>query len=465
MELRELANILLQWGPAGAAAILIIVAEKKLRTRWDISKGQDRRICAWLYSGNWVFIALLLTVVSVIWVIDRNKTSITMSGIVQDLRLSYRVNDPTKELYTKTKLKSNWLQDVHWHYSNQNLPNQVEIRLEHKNDFHDYSIPLDIVDDVLNIHIVFKEGKLWLKNNAKTIELESVHSASSELKPLAKADYPVKFSFMSVAYADESVDIDLVLDAIESDDSYVRQYASQYLVNNVNSSLPVIEEKIVSDETSETMQIGLISALARASSPELSAERKWRISEDTEKMIFIFSFSENPVLAAQSRRYLIRNMSEKYLQWLDLRCDFSAEEKSAEMEYCSYVALNLIYNLSIKKWLDSVDGQVDESIYEITSALEILEKGINIWRYASNEKAIQFGKIYYGKALLSHELSKLQKGDISKKSKDNSVGYFKELLAYLNKGYAGEYEYPHHKQQANCYIQNQIQDCIDKYAP
>ena len=46
---------------------------------------------------------------------------------------------------------------------------------------------------------MFKEGKLWLKNNAKTIELESGHSASSELKPLAKADYPVKFSFMMSA--------------------------------------------------------------------------------------------------------------------------------------------------------------------------------------------------------------------------------------------------------------------------
>ncbi|MFA5906532.1 MAG: hypothetical protein WC836_21570 [Desulfobacula sp.] len=461
----EVANLLLQWGPAGAAAVLIFIAEKKLRVRWDLSKGKDRKVCSCLYIGNWLFVAILLMAVSIVWIVDRNKTTITMSGVVQDLRTSYKVNDPTKELFTKTTLKSNWLQDIHWHYSKPNLPDQVEIRLENKDDFNDYSVPLKQVDDVLNIRAVFKEGKLWLKSKNEFIELQSVHSASKELKPITKLYYPPKFKMMSVAYADEQLDVNLVLDALESDDSYVRQSASQYIVNNINALAQVVDDKIVSDDTSETMQIGLVSALARASSPELSTERNWKVSEKAEKQIFAFYFSKNPVLAAQSKRYIIRNISENHLKWLDSKCNFSSKEKTKEMSYCSFIAMNLIYNLSINKWMNSLGKQKDEAIYEVNRAIDILDKGLNLWQSASEEEEIQFGKIYYGKAFLYNELSKLQAGDASKIAKQKSVEYFKKLLAYLQKKHLGAYEYPHHVEQANCYIESQVQDCFDKFAP
>ena len=122
MEVEKIAQILLQWGPAGAAAVLIFVAEKKLRDRWDSAKENDRTMCAWLYAGNWISIMTLLAVVSICWVQDKKNTNVTLAGIVQDLGPSWKINDPTKELFTRTILKNQFLHDVQWHYANSNLP-------------------------------------------------------------------------------------------------------------------------------------------------------------------------------------------------------------------------------------------------------------------------------------------------------------------------------------------------------
>ncbi|MDK9781529.1 hypothetical protein KIT90_09125 [Vibrio sp. B172a] len=466
MEVQQLADILLQWGPAGAAAVLILIAEKKLRSRWDTAKGKDRTISSWLYAGNWVFIALLLTILSTVWVIDRNKATITMSGIVQDLRPSYRVNDPTKELFTKIQLKNNWLQDVHWHYSKTRLPSNIEIRLENKNDFNDYSIPLDMVDDILDIHIIFKREKLWLKTKSGLYELESVHSASSELKPTAFINKNrILFPLISVANANELVDINLVFDALESEDSYLRQHASQYLVENINSSILIIEKKLLSSESSEAMLIGLVSALARASSQELVSERKWELSDKAERKVFSLIFSENHILATQSRRYLIRNIDEKYLELLDYKCDYANNAMQRDKEYCSHVALNLIYNLAIKKWGESRGNSPESAIEKIEDGLNILDNGLNLGQHASKEQSIQFGKIFYGKAFLSHELSKVQDESDSSDSINNAITYFQMLLTYIDDEHSGEYEYPHHIRQAKCYIEMSTQKCFDDFPP
>ncbi len=466
MDLQQIANVLLEWGPAGAASVLMIVGEKKLRSRWDTAKGRDRKISSWLYTANWFFIAMLLTTLSIIWVIDRNRTTITMSGIVQDLRPNYRINDPTKALFTKTELKSNWLQNVHWHYSNPELPDVLEIRLENKSDFNDYSIPLDKVDDVLNIHVLFKNEKLWLKNKSGTIELESVHSASSELKQVALEyrNTPL-LSLISLAHADELVDMSLIFDALGSEDSYIRQYSSQYLVENINSLISTIEEKLFSNDSSETIIIGLVSVLARASSPELAIKRKWNLSDDAKNKIFFLSFSENHVLATQSRRFLIRNVSDKYIKLLDSKCDYTIVGIKNDLEYCSFMALNLIYNLAIHKWVQSTEIPTEEAVSKIKEGLSILDDGLNLSQYASREKSIQFGKVFYGKAFLNHELSKITTNGSSDKAVKNAVKYFQILLRYLSEEYLNEYEYPHHALQAKCYIDEKSQRCFDEYLP
>ena len=467
--MENLAKILFQWGPAGVAAILMVIGEKRLRTRWDLSKGQERKICARLYIGNWVFIAIMLTVVASIWVIDRNKTGITMSGIVQDLSGDYSINEPTGKLYSKTSYKSVIYRDVEWHSSDPIVKN-LDLRLEKGDDYHDFRIPLDEVEDVLNIHVKLVDGKLWLKtSDLINKELEVVGSASSELRPMTLFDNPYELFLISNAYAKEQVDTGIVIDALSSRNSYVRQSASLYLVDNINVSSSLIEEKILSEKTSVTTQIGLVSALARASSNELSNQRTWAISESAEKKIIDFTFSDNKVLAAQSRRYLTRNTTDQNLVWMNERCAQFSDENISEKQYCSWVSMNMIYNLGIKKWMQSMGKPIDQSIAELDDALRLLDRGDILFEQASEEDEIQYGKLLYGKALLNHEMSKLQSENGStegiKASQRNSVSNFNKLIAYLDEEHMGEYDYPHHLEQANCYIKTQIQKCFDDFAP
>ena len=471
MEIQQIADVLLQWGPAGAVAILIIIAEKKLRSRWDATKGKDHRMCAWLYLGNWVFIAALLTIVSTVWVIDKNRTRITMSGIVQDLSPPFNINDPEKELFTKKTLKSPWLYDVHWHYSNTQIPDVLEIRLENKTDFQDYEIPLVKVSNIMDIRIIYKNEKLWLKTPKKLVELHSNHSASSELKVLPSTNGVYKLKFISEVVADEVVAPNLILGALESDDSYIRQSASQYLVDNIETMQPLIESQLTSNDTSLITKSGIITALARASSPDLRENKNWVLSEDAEHEIFSSIFSDDDVIATQSRRYIIRNLSPKYIVWLERECKMNKEYDASKREYCAFVGLNLIYNLAIQYWVESKNKPIDVALEGILKSIEIIDQGGELWEEASREKKIQFGKIIYGKALFAHEISKLYKKMGMKNEKDSSqqkaIDYFKDMLTYIEENDTEnfEYEYPHHVKQAKCYIYEPKQQCFDKYAP
>tara|TARA_Y100000588_G_scaffold384548_2_gene476036 strand:+ start:1825 stop:3234 length:1410 start_codon:yes stop_codon:yes gene_type:complete len=468
MEVQELANILFQWGPAGAAAALIVIAERKLRSRCEEARGRDKKVSTWLYAGNWVFIAVLLTLISTIWVIDRKQTTVTMAGIVQDLTPEYRINDPNETLFTKTQFKPSFLRDVHWHYTDSDIPKSIEIRLEKENDFNDYKVPVEIVEDILDIHIVFRKENLWLKGKNKLIALKSIHSASSELKSTISRNDNGTFRFFSlvgVAHADDMVNLDLVFEALDSNDSYIRQYASQYLVDHINTSLPSIEDRLLSSNSSENTLTGLVSVLARASSPDLESERNWRLSESAESRVFELAFSNNNVIATQSRRFLIRNMNDKYIEWLDSKCEFPNNDSQSDTEYCSFLALNLSYNLAIKKWETSKVQPKVNSIDTIESGLDTLDYGLNIIGYASKERSIQFGKLYYGKAFLHHELSKLQNSSDKISNIERAVSNFQSFLVYINENHEGVYEYSHHAKQAKCYIKNKNQNCFDDNPP
>ena len=466
MEVQQFADTILQWGPAGAAAVLILIAEKKIRSKWDSAKENDRKMCAWLYVGNWIFVMVLLSVVSVYWILDKNKANITMSGIVQDLRPPYKINDPTKELFTKTTLKNNWLQDVHWHYTEEHLPKLLEIRLENDTDFYDYQIPLSKLPDLMDIRIVYKDEKLWLKLGDKTEELKSIYSASSPLK-ISDSKDTFQFSLINSAFAGELVDNDLIFATLESSDSYMRQSASQYIVEHIELLLPLLEKKLASRNTSILSKTGIITALARASSPDVRKDKQWSLAEDTERQIFSFIFSDDKVLSNQSNRYIIRNISAKHLNWYESQCDFGKLSQIHLKQSCAVAGLNIIYNLAIKIWEESREKPFDIASQNVSEAINILDKGKELWKQASGGSQIQFAKLIYGKAFLYHELSKLDKNagfqEAENLNKPKSVNAFKEMLSFLKQRDITQYQYPHHIQQANCYIEYQAQTCFDNY--
>ena len=467
MSMEAIANILFEWGPAGAVTLLIIVAEKKLRERWDGSRGRDRKISSLLYVGNWIFIAILLMVVSTIWVLDRGKANIALSGIIQDMRPNYRVTGSTDDLFIRMKYKNQFLRDAHWRYFNSKVPDSIEIRLENiaAYDFNDYKVPLGEIKDVQNIHILFKGNKLFLKEDGTLIALESVHSATDELKEIPEEKFnSFNFSFIGVAYAnDEIIDKDLVFEALESDDSYLRQYASLYLLDNLSALIPEIEQKLLSNKSSEIMRIGLTTVLAKASSIQFS-DRNWQLSEEASERIFLSVFSENEVLATQARRFVIRNMNDKFIHLLESNCDYESNTQS-DKEYCSFMGLNLYYNYAIQMWRESKITSSEVTMQNIKLGLRVLEQGLYLREYLSREKSIQFGKLLYGQAFLYHELSKLQRNPDMNKSIIAAKAYFEKFLEYLKRDHLGEYEYQHHRLQALCYVTDPGQECFDDNPP
>ncbi|ENO1858637.1 hypothetical protein ACA877_003292 [Vibrio alginolyticus] len=464
MEIQNIAEILVHWGPAGAAAVLLFIGEQKIRQRWEATRGKDKAMSRWLYLGNWVFIAVLLTTLSTVWVINQSKNIVSMSGVVRDIKSGFRVNDSMKELYTKIHVKSLGFQDVHWYYPYSSLPESVEIRIENKSDFNDFEIPLSKVKNLMNIHLRFRNGKLFLESTAGLIELKPVHSASSELKSPEKiiSYNSVYFSLFSRANANESEDSDLnlLLNALESQDSYVRQYASQYIVDNINNIIPFIERTLTDNRTSEIINIGIITALARASSSDFNEYRNWRLSINSEKIIFNSAFSQNKILSTQSKRYLIRNIKSDYYNMLNVRCNFKKPRSKTDQEKCAVISLDIIYNLAIKEWSNSIN---ENSTDGTLKGIDILNHGNNIHEYSNSSDKVQFAKLIYGHAFLNHELSKLQSKEISKDSRIKAKHHFEEFIKFIENKDIGEYQYCHHIKQAQCYIEKASQHCFEDF--
>ena len=456
--IEEIAQAIFQWGPAGAIGVLIIVAEKKLRLRWDSARGKERKICVYLYIANWIFISTLMAVMSIVWIKDKNKTNATMSGIVQDLGPAYRINSSTEDFFTRIKRKNNFLRDVHWHYFKDKLPKQLDIRLETKNDFKDYAIPLTQVENVMNIHLLHRKDGLYLKTSTRPVKLKPIYSASDELQEINSKTSAHNLMLFKIAHAKENLDFPLILESLDSDDSYLRQYASQYLATNINYFVEDIDKQLRNYSNSNRITIGLISAVAKASIPKLQNKTSWELSSKTLQVIANYALSEDEVLAKQSKRFLVRNINTEITNFIHNNCDFKLSNKLRKTERCAYVLMNLNYNLAIKTWSQSKTKiePLKVSIEKIKEAISILEKSTGLSQFAEEKQKVQFGKIYYGLAFLNHELTKLSTAVndtiVTEEFEKKSLSYFKTFLTFTQDLNIDAYEYPHHLSQAECYL-------------
>ncbi|WP_445946602.1 hypothetical protein [Shewanella sp.] len=479
MDIQQIAQVLLQWGPAGAVAVLIIIVESKLRARWDSVKGKERRMCAWLYLGNWVFIASLLMVVSYHWSVEQlgqKKTGILMSGIVLDLNTNLKVNNTIRTLYTRNEL-SHWLKNVHWHYTGDKLPSHFAIRIEDDitRNFYDYQLPLDKITDLRDVQLLYQGKKLWLKTPSRNLELVVSHSAAGELdvnaalplRPSVLSPSHPFFSLISQAHAAEEVDISLVMQALEADDSYIRQFASQYLVDNIVSLTPIIEQTLLKQGASIGVQLGLVTALARASSADLGVKDNWHVSGAVQLKIAELAFSDNTALAAQAKRFLIRNVSAQTYLELQAHCELSAVKDTPKAARCAYLLFDTAYNLAIAQWLSSQYLAEDDELAQVKNAINLLQSNSDLWRFSGAETQVQFAKNDYGIALLSHETAKLyqlrQDPQAQMQYQQQALESFKHLIDFIALYDESHYDYPHHILQAKCYINSPAQACFDLY--
>lgn len=467
LSIETIPQWLIQWGPAGVATLLIYVVEGKLRSRWDSLKGSERRMCAWLYLGNWVLIAAMLLMVSSSWLVNSGKNKVLMSGIVTDLNTELKVNNSIRTLYTRNQSSLQNTKNVHWHYSGDKLPAQFDIRIEDHRifDFYDYQLPLDKIDDLRNVHLSYQQNKLWLRTQSGMIELVVINSAAGELTLSSNSDRVSHFSLFNQAHAAEKVDIKVVMEALENNDSYVRQLASQHLVENMVSLTPLVEEAILSSDTSLAKQLGLVTALAKASSSDLGLKGKWHLTRAAELKITEFAFSDNPVLAAQAKRFLIRNVTDQTFDALKSQCVLSELEGTPKARRCAYLLFDASYNLAIAQWIGSQYFSQQDELIEVQTAINLLNNHSDLWRLAAAERQVQFAKNDYGIALLSHEKAKLYqaKGDTVNQLKyqRKARNHFGKLIDFIGKYKESDYDYPHHLKQANCYISKPSQACFD----
>lgn len=320
----------------------------------------------------------------------------------------------------------------------------------------------------MKIEIVYdkKKGVLKFKNkDGKYVDIRHFYSSSDELSNFESIKERYDFEFISEAYAEEVTDNELLFDALESDDSYIRESASRYIVKHINELYTTIEKKLLSKELSLISKIVIMTALARASSPDLKESRQWQLSNRANTVIYGFILSKNHALKAQTKRYLVRNISEKHLKSVTNICN----RKDVGMEnrqYCPYLHMDLLYNLAIRKWSDSMDGAPDKKIAYIKDGIKLIEINSQFSGRTKDNLRIKFAKLYYGKAFLTHELSKLQKQEKDVNHfREVAIEHFKDMIILFADVDQSSYEYPHHIQQAKCYIKSPSQKCFEEFNP
>ncbi|MBC2694809.1 MAG: hypothetical protein HF982_05955 [Desulfobacteraceae bacterium] len=464
-SLSQIANILLIWGPAGAATVLIIIGEKKLRTKWENAKGNDRKICAWLYVGNWAFIAVLIGVVSVSWFVEKSTPDITLSGVFQDFMNPLKISKSSMDLYTRKQLKSAFLYDVYWHYIEPETPLSVEFRLDtSKTDWQDYKIDLSTIENKRKINVIYQGKKLFLISKNGRITLEPIHSASGDLKKISSNISNKFYLFIGNAYASKNVTNDQVVLALESDDSYIRQATSNHILDNMTKLISWIDSTLKNPDTSILSQIGIISALSSASYQDLVPKENRKLSQEAEDSIFLSALSSDLVLSKQSQKYVNRNPTERFLYLFDKHCPLKKINEKEREKQCSYVGMNLYYNYAIKLSQEAID-QDEFNIAKIDKAIQILHKAEGFWELANEEDKVQFAKINYGLALLYFNLSKayssknmLNEKSFAIKETENN---FSKMLDFIKKFDPENYEYQHHILQAKCFLKEKSQRCIE----
>jgi len=470
-----LAKLLTTYGPGAGAVFLVFFAERKLRNAiTQAQPGSERRLFSWLYAGQWALVGGLLIASTAFWLYWQKKHDplagdYRLAGSIIDLKngeIRSRSKDGHFFYSISYQGKDKYTYDFDWIYLSSSPISKIEFRFEEGSStevWQDYQLTASDFSgaaDPTNLEFKYAKGGLWLQQ--KDLSFKSLRPiATSREEAFLSEPARSRFSLISAAYAADQPDL---ASALSSDDSFIRQDARIYLYRHIPQYIGWINQTLGDPHTSERVIAGIISALATGSSPGLVPSDQRTLTDEATLAIIRASAATDEYLAGRADRYLIRNASDDIANLYDkeLKRELEVKIDPRSLGNFAYAGFKLYYNLGDAYRVAGLKGGAEASA-NFAKAVSKFSHAWDLHQYAGDsDRAIQFGQALYGWALALHDEHQLE----SARDFEPAKKKFAEFLAYVDAAPPfGKYIYPHHIQQAKCYVSQPSQECIDKYAP
>ncbi|CAA6821330.1 MAG: Unknown protein [uncultured Thiotrichaceae bacterium] len=473
-SLNPVADAIMRWGPAGIAAVLMLFAERRLKDRWQTAPENAHTVMKWLYVGNWLFIAAMLTIVTILWV---QRETATNSAIVSK---GYIANVPDnvgvysrENFYQRLTTKGNPFSptnEIEWHFTNSTpLDKRIfTVQAPDGNTVREYFISSDLdYADEDNIELIYRRHpqevfRLQYRaigNGFKTLKPIPITTNIFTQRDLLQQNIISQFFFNDLFAAD--VTYQVIEEALESKNPYRRRDAAQYLSEHKTTYFSDIDASLQQNQLSENQLSGILSALGHASNDQQSS---LSLSEDAKQTVFESLFHESTSIQKQAQWVYMSNLDKESVIRFNEKCThINALPDDLSRERCAYIGMSLFYHLGIT----SVIGVDDVAIATIRDAIGLMEPSTTLWKHASPDQQIHHGKLLYGLGLLFEQLAQAyEKENLTEeaeKARNNASIYFSNFLTFLDEHPSETeiYYYCWHINQAQCYVKKPGQTCID----
>lgn len=473
-SLTPLADAMMRWGPAGIAAVLILFAERRLKERWQTAPENANTVMKWLYVGNWLFIAAMLSIVATLWV-QRETTSdlsIVSKGYIANVPENLGVYS-RENFYQRLTSKGNPFSptnEIEWHFTNGTpLEKRIfTIQAPDGNTTREYFISADLdYADEDNIELIYRnhpQEVFRLQYRAKGNGFKTLKPipmiASDTFTRRNQLENRFTHFFLDDLFAAD-VTYQVIEEALDSKNPFRRYDAAKYLSEHQTTYFSDIDASLQQNQLSENQLAGVLSALGTASSSERGA---LSLSDAAKQTVFDALFHESSSIQTQAQRVYLNNLDQESVARFNAKCtDINSLPDAFSKERCAYVGMSLFYHLGIT----SVIGVNDVEIETIRDAIALMEPSTTLWKYASPDQQIHHGKLLYGLGLLFEQLAQAYEQqkliEDAKKARNNASIYFSNLLTFLN-DHPSEteiYRYCWHVNQAKCYVKKPGKACID----
>lgn len=465
-----------QWGPAGIVAVLIIVAERKLKARWEATKGKDHDYMTFLYVGNWIFIALMLLLTTYLYVTKDNGIKVAMKGTIQNIPEQVSVFSNADFYQRRVPRRFSQKTNILWHFTDNTKENATFLLVQKESDLDptEYFIdPNGDYADQTEIELRYKAEVLEYRNTQNrwvrlaSIDeplrqegdgLENMDDLESEDDSLV--DILIN-TFISSAYAD-TVTFEDINTGLHSKNPYTRRDAANYLYDHYQTYLPTMDKMLQDKEIDNNQLWGILTVLTKLSAPvNTTQERTWQLSAPAEKAIFTAAFNEKASIAKQARRYLVRNISEALLTDYETACTQLEKAKPLHQQRCASLGVTLYYQNGINF------TKTTKSAEDIQYAVEQMKTKTDLWRFAPESIQVYYGNLFYGIGRVSGNLAisyeQQNNTEAATKARQDAVRFFTQFLSFIKqhstetKGYRAKT----HIQQAECYINTPSIACLE----
>lgn len=469
-----------QWGPAGIVAVLLLVAERKLKARWEATEGKEGKAHDYmmaLYMANWIFIALLLILTTYLYVTKDNGIKVAMKGTIQNIPEEVSIYSDADFYQRRVPRRFSNKTNVLWHFTDNTKQNATFLLVQKESDLDptEYFIdPNGDYADNTHIELRYKNDSLEYRNtNNRWQRLVSIDEPlrqdndSLDMDMLEDDDDSLVDillnSIMTPAYADDNITFDDISNGLRSKNPYTRRDAATYLYDHYQTYLPVMDKALQDPSTDDHVLWGILTVLTKLSAPtNTTQEKTWQLSPQAEQAIFTAAFSQQKSIAKQARRYLVRNITDPLLKAYEKACKQLEQASTLQQRRCASLGITLYYQHGI-----NISNQTT-AIEDIELALEQMKSKTDLWRFASKNTQIYYGKLLYGMGYVADKLAsgyEQQKNtEAASKARQDATLSLQKFLNFIKQHSSEEKRYrpQQHITHAQCYINTPKSSCLAK---